>query len=50
MVLCNIGIGLPPFLRVSHISNDNLSPLFAIVISIDLASIIFGLNGEYAIF
>ena len=45
-VLCDIGIGLVPFLHVGDISDDDLSPLLAVVVAVDIATIVFGLDGE----
>ena len=45
-VLCDVGIGLVPFLHVGDIGDDDLSPLLAVVVAVDIASIVFGLDGE----
>ncbi len=45
-VLCDIGIGLVPFLHVCDIGDDDLRPLLAVVVAVDVATIVFGLNGE----
>ena len=48
-VLCDIGIGLVPFLHVGDIGDYDLRPLLAVVVAIDIASIVFGLDGEYSV-
>ena len=45
-VLCDIGIGLVPFLHVGDIGDDDLSPLLAVVVAVDVATVVFGLDGE----
>lgn len=45
-VLGDIGIGLVPFLHVGDIGDDDLSPLLAIVVAVDVATVVFGLDGE----
>jgi len=45
-VLCDVGIGLVPFLHVGDIGDDDLCPLLAIVVAVDVATVVFGLDGE----
>ena len=45
-VLGDIGIGLVPFLHVGDIGDDDLRPLLAVVIAVDVASVVLGLDGE----
>ena len=45
-VLGDIGIGLVPFLHVGDIGDDDLCPLLAVVVAVDVATVVFGLDGE----
>ena len=45
-VLSDIGIGLVPFLHVGDIGDDDLRPLLAVVVAVDVATVVFGLDGE----
>ena len=50
VVLGDVGVGFPPFPAIGDVGHDDLGPFLAVVVAVDFAAVVLGLDGKHAVF